>query len=139
MLHLVPAPEIGHGRIAQQLAVILDGLARPVGLEAVMAEFNLGDSVHDFRVPDGGLLDPSARGVWLSTAALVVEILSPDDEAWEKLPFYAAHGVNEILIVDPGEKRVHWLALTDGHYQAVEYSGLIELGPAELVERIDWP
>jgi Uma2 family endonuclease len=139
VLHLVPAPELRHARITQQLAVIFDVLARAAGLSAVMAEFNLGDSDEDFRVPDGGLLDPGATGVWLPTAALVVEILSPGDETWEKLAFYAAHEVDELLIVDPDEKRVHWLSLADGRYVPVERSGLIELGPAELVQRIDWP
>lgn len=139
VLHVVPAPEIRHGRIAQQLAEILGGLARAAGLSAVMAEFNLGDSDQDFRVPDGGLLDPSATGTWLSTAALVVEILSPGDETWEKLPFYAAHKVDELLIVDPDEKRVHWLSLADRSYVPVERSGLIELGPDELAKRIEWP
>ena len=72
-------------------------------------------------------------------AALVVEIVSPDDESWQKLPFYAAHGVDEVLILDPEERSVHWLALSDGEYREAERSGLIELGPAELAERIDWP
>jgi hypothetical protein len=34
---------------------------------------------------------------------------------------------------------VHWLALADGRFQPVERSGLIELAPAELEQRIDWP
>ena len=72
-------------------------------------------------------------------AALVVEIVSPDDESWQKLPFYAAHGVDEVLILDPQERSVHWLGLADGEYRELERSGLIELGPAELAERIDWP
>lgn len=139
VLHLVPAPELRHGRITQQLAVIFDVLARAAGLSAVMSGFNVGDSDQDFRVPDGGLLDPGATGVWLSTAALVVEILSPGDETWEKLAFYAAHEVDELLIVDPEKKQVHWLALADGRYVPVERSGLIELGPDELAKRIEWP
>ncbi len=77
-----------------------------------MHEFNLGDAEQDFRVPDGGLHRPGAAGVWLSTAALVVEIVSPGDETWDKLPFYATHQVDEILIVNPGERTIHWLALT---------------------------
>ena len=33
-----------------------------------------------------------ARRVYIPTAALVIEIVSPGDETWEKLDFYAAHG-----------------------------------------------
>jgi len=75
-----------------------------------MSEFNIGESEHDFRVPDGALHRPGASGVWLSTATLVVEILSPGDESWQKLPFYAAHDVAEVLIVDPIERTVTWQA-----------------------------
>ncbi len=95
VLHMVPAPDYGRARLTQQLAVILDPSASDAGLEAAMGEFNLGDSIDDFRVPDGGLHRPGTEGVWLHTAALVVEIVSPGDESWQKLPFYAAHGVEE--------------------------------------------
>ncbi|MBA3748102.1 MAG: Uma2 family endonuclease, partial [Solirubrobacterales bacterium] len=97
------------------------------------------ESEHDFRVPDGGLHRPGAAGVWLHTAAVVVEILSPGDESWQKLPFYAAHHVDEVLLVDPAEHTVIWLQLQDGEYKPVQQSGLIELGPSELAQQLDWP
>lgn len=137
--HMVPGPSFEHARVSQQLAELLGPPARAAGLMAAMAEFNLGESEYDFRVPDGGLHRPGAAGVWLSTAAVVVEILSPDDESWQKLPFYAAHHVDEVLFVDPAERSVAWLALRDGDYQRVERSALIALGPAELAEQLDWP
>jgi len=139
VLHMVPAPSFGHASLTQQLAVILDGPARAAGLIPTMGEFNLGDSEHDFRVPDGGLHRPGAHGTWLPTAALVVEIVSPGDESWEKLPFYAAHKVDEVLIVNPDKRSVDWLALTGVEYRPIERSSLIDLGPSELGERIDWP
>ncbi len=138
VLHVVPAPDVGHALISQRLAVILDGPAHAAGLQAAMAEFNLG-SGEDYRVPDGGLLDPGVSGTWLVTAPLVVEILSPGDETWEKLPFYAAHHVDEILIVDPDAREVHWLGLRGDRYEPVQRSGLIELGASELARMIDWP
>jgi len=137
--HMVPGPSFEHGRVAQQLAELLGPPARAGGLLPVMHEFNLGESEHDFRVPDGGLHRPGAAGVWLSTAAVVVEILSPGDETWQKLPFYAAHDVDEVLIVDPTERSVTWLGLRVGEYEPVGRSGLIELGPVELCEQVNWP
>ncbi len=137
--HMVPAPPGEHAYVAQQLAVILDRPCRDAGLVPAMGEFNLGESEHDFRVPDGGLHRPGAAGVWLHTAALVVEILSPGDESRQKLPFYAAHHVDEVLLVDPADRSVTWLALREGEYEPVQRSRLIELGPLELAERIDWP
>jgi hypothetical protein len=136
---MVPARSYGHARLTQQLAVALDGPAREAGLEAAMGEFNLGASIEDFRVPDGGLHRPGAGGVWLHTAALVVEIVSPGDETWQKLPFYAAHDVDEVLILDPEARAIHWLGLADGEYRPLERSGLIDLGPAGLVPLIVWP
>ncbi len=137
--HMVPGPSFEHGRVAQQLAELLGPRARAGGLVPVMHEFNLGESEHDFRVPDGGLHRPGAAGVWLSTAALVVEILSPEDESWQKLPFYAEHHVDEVLLVDPAERNVTWLSLRGGEYEPVQRSGLIELGPTELAAQLDWP
>ena len=104
-----------------------------------MHEFNLGENERDFRVPDGGLHRPGAAAMWHPTAALVVEIVSPEDESWQKLPFYAAHHVDEVLIADPNKRTVDWLALEQGEYRSVQRSGLIDLGPVELAERIDWP
>jgi hypothetical protein len=137
--HMVPAPSFEHARITQQLALLLDGPARAAGLLAVMGEFNLGESEHDFRVPDGGLHRPGAAGVWLATAAVVVEVLSPDDESRQKLSFYAEHHVDEVLLVDPAERSVTWLALRDGAYEPAARSGLVDLGPAELAAQLDWP
>ncbi len=139
VLHMVPAPLGEHADISQQLAEVLGPLARAAGLTATIAEFNLGAADDDFRVPDGGIHRTRPRGVWHTTAALVVEIVSPGDESWQKLPFYAAHQVDEVLILDPVDHAVHWLALADGKYREVQRSDLIDLGPSELAERIDWP
>jgi Uma2 family endonuclease len=139
VLHMVAAPHGRHAKIAQQLAELLGPLARDAGLDPTMHEFNLGGSEQDFRVPDGGLHREFSDRVWYPTAALVVEIVSPEDETWQKLPFYAAHGVDEVLIVDPEKRSVHWLARAGEEYREVERSGLIELSAAGLAERIDWP
>ena len=136
--HMNPAPHRRHAHIAQQLAELLGPPARAARLVPMMSIFNLGEP-NDYRVPDGGLFRPGPDEVYMSTAALVVEIVSPDDETWEKLPFYAAHGVDEVLIVDPQERSVHWLALREGEYQSAERSALIELSAGELAERLDWP
>jgi len=139
VLHLSPAPSHAHASVGQQIAVLWDAPARAAGLEPTLGKFNLGESDRDFRVPDGGLHRPPAAPMWHPTAALVLEIVSPGDESWEKLPFYAGHGVDEVLIVDPQERSVDWLALRNDEYSPVERSALIELSAGELRERIDWP
>ncbi|MCL2768803.1 MAG: Uma2 family endonuclease [Solirubrobacterales bacterium] len=136
--HVVPAPSHRHAAAGAQVKRLLAPPAAVAGL-VVTDEFNLGNSQHDFRVPDGGLHRPGAAEMWHPTAALVVEIVSPDEEPWEKLPFYATHEVDEIVIVDPDRRSVKWIALKDGEYRPIERSGLIELGPAALEQMIDWP
>ena len=138
VLHMNPAPSGRHADIAQQIAELLGPAARKAGLVPMLSIFNLGEP-GNYRVPDGGLHRDREDRVYYQTAALVVEIVSPDDETWEKLPFYAAHGVDEVLVVDPQERTVQWFALADERYQPVEASGLIELAPVELAQRIDWP
>jgi Uma2 family endonuclease len=135
--HVVPAPSDAHALIESQLHVLLAPLARAAGL-LMSGPFNLGEGEHDFRVPDAGVHRSGGWGVWQPTAALVIEIVSPGDESRQKLPFYAQRRVEEVVIVDPAERTVTWLALGDGDYQPVGKSALIDSGPA-LGDQIDWP
>jgi Uma2 family endonuclease len=137
VLHMAPAPHDRHADLQAQVIELLGPLGRAAGLRP-RGELNIG-AREDFRVPDAALLVPGPGGVYLPTAALVVEIVSPGDETWQKLDFYAAHHVDELLIVDPDTREVHWLALSGGEYQPIERSNLIDLGPTHLAERIDWP
>lgn len=49
---------------------------------------------------------------------LAVEILSPGDETYDKLPFYAAVGVREVLVVDPETLGVELFVLRGGRLHA---------------------
>jgi Uma2 family endonuclease len=136
--HVVPGPSGAHSLVEWQLARLLVPLAERAGLHAG-GQFNLGESEADFRVPDGGVHRTPPSGAWHPTVALVVEIVSPGDETWEKLPFYAARRVDEVLIVDPQERSVSWLKLDDGAYQPIEHSELVDLGTQGLADQLDWP
>lgn len=133
-----PEPSRAHVYVQQQLAELLGPLARAAGLVPGIGGFNLGTE-NDYRAPDGGLFDERSGAVWTATARLVLEIVSPGDESWEKPPFFAARDVDEVLIIDPAKQTVAWLALREGEYQPVERSGVVELGSATLAELIDWP
>ena len=76
----------------------------------------------DWRVPDQVYAEPdvaSARGVE-GAASLVVEILSPHDETYAKLDWYASVGVHEVLVIDPETRRVELFANRGGHREPVE-------------------
>ncbi len=138
VLHMNPPPSTEHQGVLQQLTEILSPLARRAGVVPLIQVFGLGENRHNYRSPDGGLFRTQPHGVWQTTAALVIEVVSPGDETWHKLDYYAAHGVEELLIVDPAKHRVQWFALQGGEYKPVEQSALIECGPAELVEQLVW-
>lgn len=135
--HLAPAPHPSHGFLDDQLAVLLHPLTRQAGLVG-SGPFNLGEA-HDYRVPDRGLHREVASTTFVPTAAVVVEILFPDDETPNKLDFYAGHGVDELLIVSPLERSVRWLALQDGRYVEATASSLLGVSADELAGRIEWP
>jgi Uma2 family endonuclease len=135
VLHLNPTPSGRHGDLGSQLHQLIGPLARHAGLR-MRGQFNLGND-DDYRVPDGGLQRDTTDRVYYPTAALVIEIISPDDETWKKLQFYAAHGVEELLIVDPQERKLDWLALgAQGDYAPLERSGLIELSAGRESSRM---
>ncbi len=133
-----PARSGRHVLIQQQLGELLGPAARKCGLVPTVGEFNLGEP-GNYRVPDGGLHREWRDQVFYPTAVLVVEIVSPGDDSWEKLPFYAAHDVDELLIVDSGERSVSWFARVADRYERVERSALIDTGPNDLARQIDWP
>jgi Uma2 family endonuclease len=106
VLHMVPPPSDEHQRLGSELIAVFVGVAKRRGLVASY-ETGLFAADDDYRVPDIVVSRPvnrSHRGVD-GTAELVVELRSPGDESYEKLPWYAARGVTEMLIVDPATRR----------------------------------
>lgn len=135
--HLAPAPRFRHAYLDNALAVLLDPYVRAARLIG-SGPFNLGQA-DDFRVPDRGLHRQVVDAVFLETAAVVVEIVSPDDQTYEKLPFYADHRVEELLIVDPEERRVRIFMLEGGAYAETGHSALLGVDGSTLEAAISWP
>jgi Uma2 family endonuclease len=137
VLHMIPPPSVEHERIASVLHRALGPFADASGLVTV-ATIGIGTGQENYRVPDLALLRAGFKPQWNETAALVVEIVSPDDKSWEKLPFYAAHHVDEVVIVEPEKRAVHWLRLAGGEYEPLESSQLLGVGPSELALQLNW-
>jgi len=136
--HMSPGPTGPHAMVDGELFALLHPLARAAGMYATTA-FNVGDGPTNFRVPDGGCHRSVPRGTWIPTAAIVVEILSPDDETFAKFDFYAAHGVDEIIVADPAEKMVHCFLRRGTTYVESEKSHLLGVDASYLAAEIDWP
>lgn len=138
VLHMVPPPGGPHQRLSTDLMLTLGSLARARGLVPHM-ETGLFAQARNFRVPDqlySRSDDLSDRGV--EGADLVVEIRSPGDETYDKIPFYAACGVREMLIVHPADRRFELLRLADGELRPVDdkRSEVLDLDPATVEGRL---
>jgi Uma2 family endonuclease len=141
-LHVVPAPHPRHGRTAAALRRVLADAAAQHGL-LDSEPFNLGEP-GDYRVPDGGYFEPDMyisglSGTFVATAAVVVEVLSPEDETFEKFPFYAERGVREILVADPAQRRVRCWRLRNGEYEECRRSEVLDVDTAAVAAAIRWP
>ena len=131
-----PAANFEHGRIGARLIRILDPLAAAAQLELSL-EFNLGSST-DFRVPDLGLHRGSPTGTWINTAAIVVEVRSPDDETFEKFAFYFDHGVDEVLVADLVERTVTWFVRGADSYVPAATSDLLSTTSRDTQSALGW-
>jgi Uma2 family endonuclease len=134
--HMAPAASFRHSRSNGLLFRLLDEAAAPLGLVASM-EFNLGEP-QNVRVPDLGVHRGDPEGVWLSTAAIVVEVRSPHDESFEKFAFYFDHGVEEILIADLTTETVSWFVRSDGGFTAAGASDVLALSIDDVASALGW-
>lgn len=135
--HVAPAPNRAHGYVDDQLARLLGPRADAAGLQG-SGPLNVGER-DDYRVPDRAYLRDRQMTTFADTAAIVVEIVAPRDETWAKLDFYFARGVEEILIVDPSTREVHWLRRGDDGFVEASASDVLDLTASELHTAIDWP
>lgn len=103
VLHMVPPAGRRHQRFGGKLYRVLGISADKRGLESLYETGLYRPGVDDdYRVPDLMFVRPelvTERGVD-GPADLVVEIRSPGDETYLKLPWYADLGVSEMLVID---------------------------------------
>ena len=135
--HVAPHAHSDHGIISRALGVALDPFAQRAGLLGLDA-FNLGDP-RDYRVPDGGFVRGRPGTLYVPTAAVVVEVVSPDDETFAKLPFYVAHGVEEVLVALPEQQQVRCFDLTSGEPVLTAASAVLGITMQDLTAAIAWP
>jgi Uma2 family endonuclease len=132
---VAPDPHSSHGAVQVEVAALLRTAAHGLGARAVMT-FNLGEP-DDYRIPDAGLL-PGPMGVWHDTALLVVEVLSPEDMTFDKLDFYTARRVRELLVVDWQDRSVRCFALQEEQAER-DRSDVLGMSTVEVSAAIDWP
>jgi Uma2 family endonuclease len=124
VLHMPPAPNREHQDFEWNLEFYLRlHWARPRRAR-VYHQINVaapGGWPTNYRSPDLVLLTPERFGIdrneyFEGAPDVVVEIHSPGDEAYDKLPFYAELGVPEVWIVDRDSKVPHLYRLQGRGY-----------------------
>jgi Uma2 family endonuclease len=135
--HVAPMAHPWHGYLDNVLAELLGPYTRQGGLVGT-GPFNLGEA-DDFRVPDRAYNRALPSEVYVPTAEIVVEVVSRDDETWEKFDFYARRDVDEICTAEPVEGRLRWWRLAGKNHVETDASELLAVTVAELDALIDWP
>jgi len=125
VLHMTPEPNRTHQDLQGALYTWLRIYwAMPKGYK-VYPPVNLalpGGWPNDYRIPDVVLLTPDRFHIdhdeyFEGAPTAVVEIRSPGDESFEKLPFYARLGVPEVWIIDRDTKVPQVLVLSTDTYE----------------------
>jgi Uma2 family endonuclease len=134
--HMVPAASFEHASSGGRLVRFLGDRADEVGLQTCL-EFNLGEP-RNFRVPDLGFHRGSPSGAWIPTAAVVVEIRSPDDESYEKFAFYFERGVEEMLIADLETRTVRWFVRGADAFVEATASAVLGVSTDDVAGVLGW-
>ncbi|MEX2661069.1 MAG: Uma2 family endonuclease [Vicinamibacterales bacterium] len=125
VLHMTPAPSLEHQRMLDELIEFLRPSLRRAGrggLFSGITVFRDRGAEHDYRIPDltfvtagrEHVLQPD--GIRGEGPDAVIEIRSPDDETYEKLPFYAALGIPEVVVCDRDTKAPEIFRLAGSEY-----------------------
>lgn len=118
-----PLPNNEHQGIVTGLSGIFLIVIEWLGLGRVLAGCNISDRETDwlqnYREPDVAVFlnGTTARNLgthWVGGPDFAVEVLSPDDWTRRKLPFYAAVGTRELLLVDRDPWALELYRLWDG-------------------------
>lgn len=136
--HMSPDPNPDHQDLVLFLQSALHIVAQELAGRATLGT-NITDRtrgwVENYRCPDVIVLMPESKAKrfksgYIGGPDIAIEILSPDDEAVEKLPFYASIGTREVLHVDTETKGLTLFALRDDAMQVV---GTSSVGDGNIV------
>jgi Uma2 family endonuclease len=122
--HLVNPPKMWHADLNAELFLALVPRAQTMGLVPRTEPVGLFASDNDWRVADQiyfRLDDAREEGV--VSAEFVVEIRSPGDDSYKRMPFYASLGVTEFLIIHQDRRFELYRQNGQGYLVPVEPEG----------------
>jgi len=122
VLHMTPSPSFQHQLHASRILNFFVEVWCPrTGGGAVM-QINVSTPERwdqDYRIPDVSVMRPDRlpQGEAMFVRPNVVfEVRSPGDETYEKLPFYAAVGVEAVVVIERDTKAIQVFALSSGSF-----------------------
>lgn len=126
-LHMVPLPSLDHQDIVSELTRFLRNECGRRAHGRVYCQTGLHDPDRpkdSFRAPDlsfvakGNEKVLQKRGI-VGAADSVIEIRSPEDETYEKFPFFARLGVREVIVIPLDTRRPEVYRLSGRKYVAL--------------------
>ena len=125
VLHMTPSPSLQHQLHASRILNFFVEVWCPRTGGAAVMQINVSVPERwdqDYRIPDVAVMQPDCfpQGEAMFVRPNVVfEIRSPGGETYEKLPFYAAVGVEAVVVVDRDTKATQVFALSSGTFVLV--------------------
>jgi Uma2 family endonuclease len=126
VLHMTPAPSLEHQRILDELIIFLGRQLASTARGILRSGINVFRENADYRIPDLTFVGAGREhlfhqdGVRGGGPDAVIEIRSPEDETYDKLPFYAAIGTREVIVVNRDTKQPEIYRLAGSHYVALQ-------------------
>jgi Uma2 family endonuclease len=129
VLHMTPAPTVEHQRIVDALIIFLAPHLTTAARGTLRSSINVFRETTqkpDYRIPDLTFVAAGREhllredGVRGGGPDAVIEIRSPEDETYDKLPFYAALGVREVIVIDRDGKRPELYRLAGSQFVALQ-------------------
>ena len=135
--HVTPAGTAVHAHVQALVVALLVEHARVIG-EYAAGPCNIGSGGKDnYRVPDAALFAGApVEQLYLPTARLVAEVRSPKDSTYAKRAFYAQHGVEELLVIDPLAAELEVWRRDDARYTQADRSDVLGSTVSELRSRL---
>ena len=100
---------------------------RTAGRGQLTSTINVFGSDANYRIPDLTFVAAGREhilhedGVRSEGPDAVIEIRSPHDETYDKLPFFASLGVREVIVIDRDTKRPELYRLAGSQYVALQH------------------
>jgi Uma2 family endonuclease len=131
--YMTPAPTFEHQRIVDEMIVFLLPHLKAQGLGHLVSGINVLQHAQgwtNYRIPDLTFVAAGREhilhedGVRAAGPDAVIEIRSPGDDTYEKLPFYATIGTREVIVINRDTKQPEIYRLAGNEFVVLQANAL---------------